>query len=251
MTSELTVTTGGQLPAVQQQALVPLAAILQAAQDPNTDLAKMEGLIALYERMQDRQAKQAFDADMVACQKMMPRIKRDGRIINHKTNQLQSRYATVERLDECIRPIYEEFGFAVSFSCDGVENGKYWVRAKVRHRGGHVDDNNRVPLSLDQTGAKNDTQGMGSVMSYGRRYLLKFIFNVIEEGEDNDGNGAPKTITEQQASNIISRLDALGSKHAVFCQFLGISKIEDLPAIRYQDADRELTRAEKKASEGR
>lgn len=200
MSEELAVVgSGGQL-AVQA---LPLDAILRAAQDPGMDVAKMDALIGLYERMQDRAAKQAFDAALVACQAEMPRITKDAKVINHKTGAVQSRYATLERIDSIVREIYERHGFSVSYNTAPAENGKFVVTASVRHAGGHTEPY-RIPLALDETGSKNATQGMGSVMSYGRRYLLCSIFNIITEGEDNDGQSKAEVpcITEHQALTI-------------------------------------------------
>lgn len=192
-----------QLATVDTGQNTAMAAIMRAAQDPNTDVAKMETLIGLYERMQDRDARQQFDAAMVACQADMPRVTKDGKVINHKTNQLQSRYATLERIDSVVRPIYEGHGFSVSVSIDSIEGGKYWAKAIVRHRAGH-SETHRMPLALDQSGSKNDTQGMGSTMSYARRYLICSVFNIVTEGQDTDG-APPKAdplITQDQADDL-------------------------------------------------
>lgn len=228
------------------QQAVPLDAILRAAQEPGTDVAKMEALVGLYERMQDRSAKQAFNASMVACQAEMPRVTKDKRIIHEakpgKTG-MSVRYATYERIDECVRPIYQQHGFSVQFSTATPDAGKYLTTATVRHLGGH-SETYTMPLQLDQTGGKSDIQGMGSTMAYARRYLLTMIFNIVTEGDDNDGNGAPALITVQQADNLRTRLDATTSNKEKFCQTFGIQKLEDLPANRLNEASELIKRKE-------
>lgn len=219
-------------PLVRQEAAIalPLDAILSAARDPGTDVSKLEALVGLYERMQDRSAKQAYNSAMVACQAEMPRITRDGSVINHKTNQLQSRYATYERIDDIVRPIYgEKYGFAISVSIGMPENGKYPCTAIVRHRDGHSEPF-MLPLALDQSGAKNDTQGMGSTQSYARRYLVCGIFNIVTEGDDKDGAATAKTVTKEQANQIRGLLDAAGRNKDAFCELLNVQQIDDIPA---------------------
>ena len=234
-----------QAVAVRQEPLLPLDAILRAAQDPGMDVAKVEAMVGLYERMQDRDAKQRFNAAMVACQAEMPRIAKDGRVINHKTNQLQSRYATYERIDEVVRPIYaDKYGFAISVSIGMPENGKYPCTAIVRHRDGHSEPFT-LPLALDQSGAKNDTQGMGSTQSYARRYLVCGIFNIVTEGDDNDGAGKPQLITAKQAAQLRTRLDACGADKNKFCQvFGGITTLEELPVSRLAEAEEMIAKKE-------
>lgn len=231
----------GQLATVEAPGSSALAAIMRAAQDPNTDVAKMETLISLYERMQDRTAKQRFNEAMVACQAEMPRISRDGRVINHKTNQLQSRYATYERIDEIVRPIYsDKYGFAISVSIGMPENGKYPCTAIVRHRDGHSEPFT-LPLALDQSGAKNDTQGMGSTQSYARRYLVCGIFNIVTEGQDTDG-APPKAdppITQAQADDLQTVLTDRKTNMAKFYERVStmagheVTQLSKIPARLY------------------
>jgi hypothetical protein len=42
------------------------------------------------------------------------------------------------------------------------------------------------------------THAFGSATSYGRRYLLKMIFNVIEAAEDDDGNSASDQVIDRE-----------------------------------------------------
>lgn len=245
MSDELAVIERGAV-SVATSAL-PLDAILKAAQDPGTDVAKVESMIALYERMQASAARQAFNAAMVACQGEMPRVTKDAKIISHKTGAVQSRYATLERIDSVVRPIYERHGFSISYNTAAAENGKFVVTAIVRHSGGHSEEY-RIPLALDQTGAKNDTQGMGSVMSYGRRYLLCSIFNIITEGEDNDGQGKVERLTAEQISNILNLLNAANRAEADLLRWLGAAKLEDVAAARYSEILTAIGKASAKAA---
>jgi hypothetical protein len=216
-----------------------LTLIMQAAQDPSVDVAKVSALIGLYERMQDRQAEQLFNSAMVACQREMPRVTKDGKLINYKTGKVQSRYATIERIDSIVRSIYERYGFSVSATIDSKEGDKYWVKGIVRHDGGHREDY-RIPLALDQTGNKNDTQGMGSTLSYGRRYLLCAIFNIITEGQDTDGAAQVDLVNDEQVMSLNDFAIEVKANVAAFCKYLGIEKLADLPAARYEEAMGEL-----------
>jgi hypothetical protein len=223
------------------QAVAPLQSILMAAQDASVDASKMEALVGLYERMQDREAKQRFNAAIVACQSEMPRVKKDKKIVHEAKpgkSGMQVRYASYERIDEVIRPIYQAHGFSVQFSMDKPDAGKYLTTATVRHVGGHVKDYS-IPVQLDQSGGKNDIQGIGSSMAYARRYLLTMIFNVIVEGDDTDGATKPQTITQDQADTLRSLIEERKGNPAKTLEYVSkvtgqqITRLEDIPASQH------------------
>jgi hypothetical protein len=97
------------------------------------------------------------------------------------------------------------------------------------HSAGHVEEYS-MPLALDTSGSKNETQGAGSTMSYARRYLLKSIFNIIEEGEDNDGNTKNPYITADQAAQLHDKADIAGMRDTSLAKVYGAESIEQIPA---------------------
>jgi hypothetical protein len=78
-----------------------LAVISRAAADPNTDVEKMERLMALYERIEAKNAERAFNDSMNAAQAEMRPISADA-----ENPQTHSKYATFAKLDKALRPIY-------------------------------------------------------------------------------------------------------------------------------------------------
>lgn len=211
-----------------------LAGVIAAAKDPSTDVAKLSALIGLAERMQDRSAREEFNRALNAAQREMPRIAKKGTIINHQTKKIQSRYARLEDIDRAIRPIYEAHGFSVTFPGASIVNGKHMFLARVLHTAGHVEEYT-MPLALDTSGSKNDTQGAGSTMSYARRYLLKSIFNIIEEGEDLDGN-APQGLSDDQVIQLLDLLRETGRDEAKFAGIYGVESIDQIPSAVYRGA---------------
>jgi len=47
-----------------------------------------------------------------------------------------------------------------------------------------------MQLPIDTTGSKNGTQGAGSAASYGKRHTAKAMLNIVEGGQDDDGQSA-------------------------------------------------------------
>lgn len=161
--------------------------LIRAAMDPNVDAEKMERLFALHERWQEREAQQQYAEAMNACQQAIPPIKR-----TETNSQTGTKYAPLEELMEVIHPIYINNGFAISYSeGDSTKPNHMRVMAKVSHRGGHSETFflDAEPDMYGIKGSQNKTmvQGMGSTVSYCRRYLTAMIFNVTFAGEDDDG----------------------------------------------------------------
>lgn len=237
---------------------IGLGAILAAAQDGSVDVAKVEQLIALYERMQDRQAEAAFNRAMVACQAEMPRVTANKilTIRNKTTGEVrpQSRYATLERLDEFVRDIYQRHGFSISYNMEPQETSKQIYVAIVKHIGGH-SETYRQPLALDTSGNKNEVQAGGSTKSYARRYFLLDIWNIIVEGQDL--NGAPpqsdEPITREQVSQLLDWINATGASEARLVEWAnkrahGVTKLEEIPAGMWPEIKAQYERKAKGAA---
>ena len=163
--------------------------IAAAARDPSVDIEKMERLWAMHEKLQGRAAEEAFNAAMNKAQSEMGRVSADA-----ANPQTRSTYATYGQLDKAVRPIYTRAGFSISFNeGDGAPEGHARILAYVSHSAGHTRTY-KLDMPNDGKGAKGGdvmtkTHATGSAHSYGRRYLLKDIFNIAIGENDNDGNG--------------------------------------------------------------
>lgn len=164
-----------------------LAIISRAANDPNTDIEKLERLMALYERISARGAEQAFNEAMNSAQAELGPVAADA-----DNPQTKSKYASYAALDRAVRPIYARHGFSLSFgTADSPAAEHVRVTCRVAHRDGYCQDYH-LDMPADGKGAKGGdvmtkTHAAGAAMSYGQRYLLKLIFN-IAVGDDMDGN---------------------------------------------------------------
>ena len=177
-----------QLPAPVGEAATILSVIERAARDPAVDIEKMERLWAMHEKLKNRADEEAFNAAMSKAQSEMGRVSADA-----ANQQTRSVYATYAALDKAIRPIYTKHGFSISFNeGEGAPEGHARILAYVSC-GGHTRTY-KLDMPNDGKGAKGGdvmtkTHATGSAHTYGRRYLLKDIFNIAIGENDNDGNG--------------------------------------------------------------
>lgn len=102
---------------------------------------------------------------------------------------------------------------------------------------------------------KADPQGIGSTITYARRYALAAIVGVAPE--DDDGNAAssgqetpsPAKITEKQAADLDALIEEVGADHKGFVDWLKIDALTNLPASEYERAVKALERKRKAVKE--
>lgn len=216
-----------------------LEAIKQAALDPSVDIQKMHGLLDIQERLMNKQAEINFNSALGGLQSDLPRIKKDGKIQHRDKNTGKmvdiAGYATYESIDDIIRPLYLARGFSLRFNTR-ESNGKVVVTGTLSHKDGYsITD--EVPLSIDASGAKNNVQGVGSTIAYGKRYLVGMLLNLVFDGEDDDGKSSGFIpLSDEQAEEIKTMLKKSGADVSAFLKWAKASTVDEMDAIKYDAA---------------
>ncbi|ASK88500.1 ERF family protein [Sphingorhabdus sp. SMR4y] len=176
-----------------------LSVIERAASDPTVDVDKMERLLAMQERVMERQAKADFTAAKLAMQPELPSITMKGKIVIKEKNGdkiIQSTpFARFEDIHEAVMPILQRHGFDLKFKNSTTESGKPVVTTILEHSSGH-SDSTEFELPMDSSGSKNNVQAIGSSTSYGKRYGTLSILNLRVHGEDDDAQTVTKEFVE-------------------------------------------------------
>jgi hypothetical protein len=202
-----------------------LEVIAKAARDPNVDIDKMERLLQMQERVQARDAEQAFNQAMNIAQEAMRPIS-----ANASNPQTKSRYATYDKLDRVLRPIYTANGFSLSFDeGDSPKPDHVRVLCYVSHVAGHTRTYHR-DMPADGKGAKGGdvmtkTHAAGAAGSYGARYLLKGIFNVAVGEDDDDGNDVRETLSPADYAKIVQLVEATNTNVPTMLKALRIPAV--------------------------
>lgn len=243
MSTELaTAGQGAPLAVIPEGPGALLSNLMQLARDPNIRPEVVGAFIGMQERLEDRQAEREFNAAFVRLQPRLPRIKKDG-TLEYPVNKNNpdgpkrqiSKYAKWETIDEVIRPLMTEEGFALAFTTAPRQGdgGGLTVIAILRHEGGHKTET-PMPVPLDTSGGKNNLQGYGSTLSYGKRYAATAALNLITEGEDDDGlRGGMRFVTEEQADELRALLKSAGRQEGAFLDRLfsgAVRSVEEIEA---------------------
>lgn len=219
-----------------------LEVIARAARDPSVDIDKMERLIAMQERVQDRQAVIAFNSALAELQPSLPIISERGGIKDRSGN-IQSTYALWEDVNEQIRPLLAEHGFALRFRVER-SGDQISVTGILSHREGKSEETT-LTLPTDGSGSKNAVQAVGSSTSYGKRYTAFALLNITSTGEDDDGRkgGEEHPISVKQYDDLRKMIVGTQSDEGKFLDYLvGAKKLnyeqtlEELPAQNFQFA---------------
>jgi hypothetical protein len=230
-------------PARESASLIQI--IERAAANPAVDVDKMMKLLEMRERVEAAEAKKAYAAALAQLQPELPTIERNGMItITDKNDRnkiiQQTPYATWEDINEAIKPILGKHSFSLSFKPGQTPEGKITVTAILWHSAGHSEEA-MLPLMHDSSGSKNSVQAIGSSLSYGKRYTACGLLNITSRAPgdaDDDGTkaGAPGTINAEQVETLQKMIVDVDADLPRFLKFLGVSKIDDLPASKFGDA---------------
>lgn len=237
---------GQEIAPVQQQGDAIIQMIERAARDPQVDIDKMERLFRMKLDMEARASKSAYLSALADMQPKLPVIEKKGTINKNEKDasgnrtgrqEAMTKYAKWEDVVEGITPVLAEHGFSLSFRVAQPNPDRIVVSGVLGHREGHSEETS-ISLPIDSSGAKNNVQGWGSSVSYGKRYTAFALLNISARGEDDDGKaaGEPEYITDEQQSIIRDKIDELGADIEKFCAYFEIDGIAKIPAKHFQRA---------------
>jgi len=212
--------------------------LLTIALQNNAAIDVIERLTALQEKLVARRAEEEFHEALNRAQKEIARIAPD--LTNPQTD---SRYASYSAIDRVVRPIYTREGLSLSFDTDVSPKGNDFVRVLCYvSRAGHTRTY-KIDMPADGKGAKGGdvmtkTHATGAADTYGKRYLVKDIFN-IAIGEDDDDGNAPTNGEISKHLELVARagnVDELKARFRDALQVAGDNKTAQLAVIQAKDA---------------
>ena len=230
-----------------------LSAIIQMSRDPSVDVAKLEALLGMQERMEARQAEAMFNQALHAAQQEMPRVAKNSTIkLGEGKGSIP--FASFEDVDAALRPIMQRHGFSLSFDMQTKDGGGAVITGTLRHSAGHAKTAS-IPLALDSGPGRNNLQAMGSTFSYGRRYVTEMFFNIVRTGADDDGvRGGMRFITDAQVGQIEALIRQSGSDRTAFLRWAGVDDLAEVETKNFtalvNALNAKLAKAPKPASGG-
>lgn len=201
--------------------------------DKNIPADKLSVVLQMQKEILADRRREAFQTAFVAMASKMPKVDKNGVVeLTTKDGVRRGSYKYVlwEDMDEAIRPILQEYGFALTFSETPATGGHVQVRGELMHIDGHSIHSERN-MPPDVGPGRNSLQAQGSAVSYCKRYLAEELCNIVRKGQDDDGRSAvPKPITPAQATELRTLIKAVKTQPDTFLRLFvtGCEKIEDI-----------------------
>ena len=203
-------------------ALINVGELLAVAARPDCDPAKAREVYAFAKEMMADQNRQEWTRAFIAAKMELDglKIKKNGAIVYEGKNGKQDstiKFLRYDDIAEAVKPILRSHNMVAAYDYEFTANPpKTICIMKLMHTNGHTELFRSAPLPMvDSGGGKNDVQGAGSVGTYGRRYVVCPTFDIVAEGEDDDGNlgkDQPQPISETEHETINNILQALEDK---------------------------------------
>lgn len=227
-----------------------LAIIASAAGNPNVDVGKMRELLTMQREIMSEEARIAFTEAFITMR--LPSIDRDGKIDEGITKSgkqgKKTRYATFENINRVVEPILKANGFAMWFEPDMGPDSRIIMRGHLDHLKGH-GKTCAISLPLETSGNKNNVQGVGSSISYGKRYAAIALLNIVShapEDADFDGGSPPSEfVSNEQIDQLVKACEVVNAPEDKLIAYLNSSRpkghlnfdaLAQLPASRFQEA---------------
>lgn len=213
----------------------PLATILSDPQRlAEIDADKLDRLYEIAAKARAEAARVEFAAAMNRVQSRMTPVYKAAR--NSNTHSM---YARAEDVEAMLMPLLVDAGFSVGFSTEPQTDAMLRVVMVLRHVGGH-EERHTLPAPVDNVGMKGTPtktalHGMGSTLTYCKRYLLCMVFSVTLTADD-DGNAGGEVgpgsapITAAECAELAAAADRAGVDWDKFYSHFGIAALSDLPA---------------------
>lgn len=194
------------------------------------NVAALDKLLGVYERLEEKQAERAFTTAFVALQSDIPVIVATSIIPN------RGKYERFEDVMRVVGPLLIKHGFTVSFSMD-FKDGRVLETCHLKHIGGHSQSNS---FAVRTGKADSDTQADCKAATTAKRNALLNALNIVIRqdayaNEDSDASldGAP--ISREQAQVLREMVKDTHSDEAAFLRFAGASKYEDIGSAKYDE----------------
>ena len=170
-----------------EEATTAVTMFERLALDPSVNVEKLERLIEMQERIMRHNAKSAFDGAYSLMSGHIPQVDERGRVVVKGT--LRSTYARLEDIHEAVKPVLQQFGFAIRHRTEWPADRPNIIRIVgiLSHERGHSEES-CFEAPMDRSEYRSDIQSMGSTVSYGRRYTTLDLLNIATRGMDDDGH---------------------------------------------------------------
>jgi len=222
--------------------------MMQMAIAEGSDVATMERLWALNEKVEAANAKKAYDFAMAKFKADPPEIYKD-KTVSYETDKGQVTYdhASLGSSNEQIALKLAPHGLSHKWEIEQPQGDQVYVKCVISHEQGH-SESVQMNSSRDASGGKNNIQSLASTVAYLERYTLLAATGMAALDMDDDGQTAAppiECITEAQANKIYSMIDEGKLDKELFLGWIGrlipgTQSVETIPTTFFDRAIKKI-----------
>lgn len=216
-----------------------VASLVQLAIDKGTSVEVLERLVALQERVNEREARAAFFAALAAFREECPPITKTRENTQFEVTRegvkRAARYAPLDEIDRVARPVAAKHGLIWTWDTR-VEDALMHISCRVTHVLGHSETTN-VSMPHESKAGSSPQQKYGSTQMYGMRYSLVAALGITTADPDTDGaGGAIQEVTEEELANIESLISEVNADRMKFLDHFKLGTLDQLQRRDYAKA---------------
>ncbi len=201
--------------------------LLQAAVDKEVSVETLERLVALHERVSDRQAAQEFAVAVADFQRACPPIPKTStaKIATKGGVRYEYTYAELDQIARVIGPLLHARGLSYSWDCE-VREGMLKCICTVTHTAGHTKTG-AFMCPIDERAQMSGPQQYASSLTFAQRKSLSQVLGLSTTDKDND-DVEPQAITNEQVTLLRELMGESGADEGKFLAYMGVDALADI-----------------------
>lgn len=216
-----------------------VTSLVQLAIEKNVPVELLERLVALKERVEERDNRKAFFEALSRFQEICPEIRKTktAEIAIRAGGKFSYNYAPLEEITRTIRPFLKECGLSYSWTVT-AESKTLIITCTLRHIDGHQECSS-FPVPVETDAKMSDAQKNGAALTYGKRQSLVSVLGLTTADQDVDGTdvkGEVEKITDKQTADLSDLCDEVGLERAKFLKWLGVAAFSEIRASDFKKA---------------
>lgn len=191
----------------------PVDSLIKEALKNNASIEIMERLFDLKLKADAAMARTEYVKAITRFQEQCPVIHKDKIVKNKDGRTIRYRYAGLDSIDKAIRKPLADNGLTYSFDVEQTDDQNIRVYAVITHEAGHSEKFPGLLLKKDSNEyMSNDSQRLGSSLTFSKRYALCNALGILTADEDNDAQSdtPPQKSPVDTGAQVRNALSALG-----------------------------------------
>ena len=166
---------------LEAQQPTPMTIISQMVTSGSMDVETVKGLLDIQKSLDLQESIRSFNRDFAMMRSEMPIFKREKQAYT-------TTYTPLEDIMKLAQPVLSKYGFSASFSTSQIDAKAVSVTCDIMHRDGHSKSTSLIVPVEVVTKGMNSMQALGSAITYGKRYTISGLLNIVT-ADDKDNNG--------------------------------------------------------------